>query len=313
MTTSGVAVFSVTMNDLIYGSFQLAEIIASGDILSADDYDLAKTTLNMMVKTLQVRGFGLWLNQAVTLPLAANKQSYLLGPTGDHCSANMGSTSIATAALLGASTIVVGSITGITSGQYIGIELDNGTIQWTTVNGAPSGVTVTLTNVLTAAAAVSNVVFFYTTKINRPLEVIEARLQDVNNIETPLSVVGLQEYRDLPIKASIGKGNQVSYDPQLTNGVLYVWSVDPDVADRIVMTVKRPVEDFVNPNDNPDFPIEWAEALEGGLAERLGHKFHVPAQKKAELAALAKQRLDDADWYDREKTSIFFTANMNPR
>ncbi len=313
MTVSGTATFSITMNDLIYGSFQLAEIIASGDVLNAADYALAKSTLNMMVKTLQNRGFGLWLNQAVTLPLTKNKQSYSLGPTGDNCSASMGETAIATAALLGALTITVDSITGITTGQYIGIELDNGTMQWTTVNGAPSGSTVTLAAALTAAAAVDSVVFFYTTKINRPLEVIEARLRDSSGIETPLSVVGLQEYRDLPLKSSSSKANQVSYDPQLVNGVLYVWGVDTDLSDRIIMTVKRPVFDFVNAADTPDFPIEWCEALEGGLAERLAYKFHVPAQKKAELSILAKRRLDDADWYDREKTSIFFTANMNPR
>ncbi len=313
MTVSGISTFSVTMNDLIYGAFQLAEIIASGDILSADDYALAKTTLNMMIKALQARSYGLWLNQQVTLPLAKGKQSYSLGPSGDNCSSSMGETAIATAAILGATTIVVDSITGITTGQYIGIELDDGTMQWTTVNGAPAGSTVTLAAALTAAAAVDSVVFFYTSKINRPLEVIEARLGDSSGIETPLLVVGLQEYRDLPLKSSASKANQVSYDPQLVNGVLYVWGVDTDLSDRIVMTVKRLVFDFVNTTDTPDFPVEWCEALEGGLAERLAHKFHVPAQKKAELAVLAKQRLNDADWYDREKTSIFFTANMNPR
>jgi hypothetical protein len=306
MTTSGVTVFSVSMNDLIYGAFELAEVIASGDILNAADYAVAKKTLNMMVKTLQNHGFGLWLNQLVTLPLAKGKQSYLLGPTGDHCSASMGETAIATAALVGASSITVDSITGITNGQYLGIQLNDGTMQWTTVSGAPSGVIVTLAAVLTAAAAVDNVVFFYTSKISRPLEVIEARLQDKNGIDTPLLVQSRQDYIDLPLKSDSGKANMVSYDPQMVNGVLYVWSTTADVSDRIVMTLKRPVEDFVNATDTPDFPIEWAEALEGGLAERLGHKFHAPAQKKAELAALAKQRLDDAEWYDREKTSVYF-------
>jgi hypothetical protein len=45
------------------------------------------------------RGIELWLNQIVTLPLALNQQSYLLGPSGNNCSANMGETAIQTAAL----------------------------------------------------------------------------------------------------------------------------------------------------------------------------------------------------------------------
>ncbi len=310
MSTSGVATFSVSTNELIYDAFELAEIISAGDVLSAPDYALALRTLNKMIKAWQTRGIGLWLNQLVTLPLVMDKQSYLLGPTGDNCSANMGETAVATAAVLGAGTIEVDSITGIITGQYIGIELDDGTMQWTTVNGEPVGTTVTLTNVLTAAAAVDNVVFFYTTKINRPLEVIEARLRDVNGIDQPLLVLSRQEYMDLSLKSSQGKANQVSYDPQMGNGVLYVWTVAVDVSDRIIMTIKRPVEDFVSPTDTPDFPIEWSEALEAGLSACIAPKFHVPAQKKLELYALAKEKLDDADWYDREKTSVFFTPVM---
>ena len=313
MTVSGVSTFSITMNDLIYDAFALAEILPSNQIIEADDYALAKRTLNMMIKALQARGFGLWLNQLVTLPLAKNKRSYLLGPTGDHCSADMDDTTITSAAGLGATAIDVDSITGITSGQNIGIELDDGTMQWTTVNGAPSGTTVTLTAALTAASGVGNAVFFYTSLIARPLEVLEARLADVNGIETPLLVVGRQEYMDLPLKSSTGKANQVSYDPQMVNGVLYAWTVDIDLSDRIIMTIKRPVFDFVNSTDTPDFPVEWFEALEAGLSERLGHLFKAPAQKKAELAVLAKTRLDDCDFYDREKSSVFFTCNMQPR
>jgi len=56
MTVSGVSTFSMTMNDLIYSSFQLAEIISSTDILDAADYAVAKSTLNMMIKALQSGG-----------------------------------------------------------------------------------------------------------------------------------------------------------------------------------------------------------------------------------------------------------------
>ena len=44
MTVSGVSVFSVTMNDLIYSSFQLSEINSSTQILEAEDYAVAKST-----------------------------------------------------------------------------------------------------------------------------------------------------------------------------------------------------------------------------------------------------------------------------
>jgi hypothetical protein len=44
-------------------------------------------------------------------------------------------------------------VTGVATTYNIGVQLDDGTFQWTTVNGAPSGSTVTLTAVLTDSAA----------------------------------------------------------------------------------------------------------------------------------------------------------------
>lgn len=306
MTTSGVSVFSVSMNDIIYGAFQTAEIIGAGDVLDAADYDIAKKDLNLMVKAWQTRGIGLWLNQQVTLPLAKDQQSYLLGPTGDHCSANLNKTAIATAAGSGSLTIEVDSVAAIDNGENIGIELDNGTMWWTTVNGVPVGTTVALAAALTDDVAVGNVVFSYANIITRPLEILDAVLQDKYGADMPLLLPPLLDYRQLPIKDNSGKVNQVSYDPQLVNGVLYIWPPSLEVSDVIVMTIKRPVQDFVNTADTPDFPVEWHDAIIKTLALQISPKFHVPTAKKSELAALAKQAVDDAEWYDREKTYLEF-------
>jgi hypothetical protein len=57
-------------------------------------------------------------------------------------------------------TIDVTSATGVTSGDIIGILLDDGSTQWTTVNGAPSGTTITITDALTGNTASGNSVGF---------------------------------------------------------------------------------------------------------------------------------------------------------
>ncbi|MBZ9920098.1 MULTISPECIES: hypothetical protein [unclassified Mesorhizobium] len=73
-------------------------------------------------------------------------------------------TTVSTAAISGATTIGLASVAGITAGDRIGIELDTvitgAELQWhhTTVNGAPSANTVTLTNALPAAAAAGRAV-----------------------------------------------------------------------------------------------------------------------------------------------------------
>ena len=59
----------------------------------------------------------------------------------------------------GDSTIDVNSISGISDNDSIGITLDSGTVQWTTVDGTPSGDTVTLADSLDGDAAVGNTVY----------------------------------------------------------------------------------------------------------------------------------------------------------
>jgi hypothetical protein len=299
MTVSGTTTFSVTCQELITDAFILAEIIADTDTLEATDYAVALRTLNKMCKSIQARNIGLWLNQEVFLCLEYQEPSYLLGTA--NCAATMVQTAIATAAVSGATSLDVDSITGISNGQYIGIQLDDLTMQWTTVNGVPAGTTIVLSAALTDSAAVANVVFTYTTKTGRPKEIIEARLRDKNGIDTPLSLMPVYSYRQtLSQKTTHGKPNQYAYDPQLANGVLYIWETAADVSDRIAMTIKREVYDFVAVGNTPDFPIEWSEALEAGLAARLAYKFPTTTQKKGELKVLEKERFDEVEGFDRE-------------
>ena len=68
------------------------------------------------------------------------------------------STTIGTAGSAGDSTITVVSISGMSDTQQITIELDNGNSQITTINGTPTGTTVTLTASLTGSVAVGNYV-----------------------------------------------------------------------------------------------------------------------------------------------------------
>ena len=55
----------------------------------------------------------------------------------------------------GATTLTVNSITGLASGDVIGVKLDTGLYHFTTINGAPSGSTVTLTAALPGSGVVA--------------------------------------------------------------------------------------------------------------------------------------------------------------
>jgi len=63
---------------------------------------------------------------------------------------------LTTAAVANDDHVHLSSITGISSGDIIAIDLDNGLQHYTTVNGAPSGDQVNLTAVMPSAAAIGN-------------------------------------------------------------------------------------------------------------------------------------------------------------
>lgn len=302
MATSGVTTFSVTRDDIIYLALEDIKAYAP-DFETPPPSAITRVNkrLNLMIKAWQAAGVGLWLNLIVTLPLADGEEYYSLGPSGDHCSSAMGETAIATAASSGDLTITVDDASTVTTGQFIGIELDDGTIQWTTVNGVPVGNVITLTAALTDDVAVDNVVFFYTTKISRPIGIVEARCRDASGNDLPMTSISWDEYTSLPLKSSSGKVTQYCFKPDTVNSKLYVWPTGDDISDRIVMTIRTPVQDFVNTDDTPDFPIEWADALHYSLAMRLIPIYDVPQKIAADIKQLAAITLQDADNFDREQ------------
>ena len=51
--------------------------------------------------------------------------------------------------------------TGFTNGNNIGVTLNDGSTQWTTINGVPTGTTIPLAAALTQASSVNNFAFTY--------------------------------------------------------------------------------------------------------------------------------------------------------
>ena len=307
MAVSSSFDFTVTRDDVIKAAFRVIGILAPGDTPLAARVTTASEALNMMLKTWQAEGIGLWLNQEVTLFLQADDVDYSIGPSGDNCSGTVVKTEVATAAVATDTDIVVDSISGMTDGDYVGVETDNGDIHWTTINGTPGSATVVLTTGLDYAAAVDNHVYTYTTKTQRPLEIIDARLRNADDNDVPLSIISKQEYNALSDKDSEATPNQIYYDGQLTNGVLYVWPEPSDVKDRIIMTIKRPICDMDSAIDNFDLPTEWFEVLKFNLATRLAPEYDIPISN--DVGALAMTLKDSVFGFDRETTSVRFVPD----
>ena len=302
MATSGITSFNLTRDEILNGALRLVGKSSRGKTAGADDIADAAEAMETMIKQLQATGVHIWKEQDATLFVEKGVAEYSI--PGANITQSYVTTAMKVAGVATDGTIDVDSITGLTTGDYIGIELDGGTMQWTTINGAPSGDTVTLTTALTGAAAIDKVVYTYTTKIVRPLKATMARRINANDVD--IEIVSKQEYKQLPTKLAAGLVNQVWYDPQLTTGKLYIWPTGANSTDRVEVTFMMPIEDMDSSNNNPDFPQEWLLALKFGIASLLGPEYGIALDRQMYIDSRAASFLQAVRDFDEEYASVYF-------
>src|SRR6056297_1794938 len=136
MATSGVTSLAYTVNEIIDESLDVLGVAADGETLSGEDFSRAKRSINMLLRQWQSQGMHLWtLKEGYLFPTRGG-QSFDLSSARAVNSYTRTKTSAASVS--GASTITVSSDDDISDGDVIGVQLDGGTMQWTTVNGAPA-------------------------------------------------------------------------------------------------------------------------------------------------------------------------------
>lgn len=138
----------------------------------------------------------------------------------------------------------------------------------------------------------------------RPLKVEYCRRKNTSATEVEIDVVSRQEYMSLPTKTTQGAPNLVYYDPQRDNGVLYVWPTGDTTNNQLVLTFRRPIEDFDDAGNNPDFPQEWILALVYNLAAKLLPQYPNPDVAQMVIGE-ARALLDEMLQHDEESVSFY--------
>ena len=322
MATSGSTDFLLDRDGIVRAALKLCGVIEAGETPAAEELVDGALALNRMVKHWQGTGLRLWKKREGVLFLEKGKVSYNLGPnSSDHATeeGDAVKTALSANAAALAITITVDSITGIAANDEIGIVLDSGAFHWTTVSGAPSGSTVTLAVAIPTAAASGNKVHAYTFDLTRPLRVLESRRRDeIADQDIPIIMFSRQEYFDTPNKLTESLTTEVYYDPQISEagtpperqGTIYLWPAPVDIDSTLRFTAALPIEDFDNATDNPDFPVEWSDALTFNLAVRIAPEYGVPLDDRAWLKTEALQFLNDVQMWDTEPESIYLAPDL---
>lgn len=147
----------------------------------------------------------------------------------------------------------------------------------------------------------------------RPLRIQLARLQYANTnppLQVPLVQLSRQEYDLMGQKTSQGTPNSWYYDPQLNDGVFYLFLTPDSNPNICIITCQRPIGDVINSTDNFDYPIEWLNPLKYGLANELLTEYFVPERVAARIERRAQQYLDEMLDWDQEDAPLYFQPDM---
>lgn len=320
MATSGSNSFAQTRDQVIYDAFQILGVYGVGRSIVAEDITYASNTLNKMLKAWSTQGLHLWCKEECVLYLTQYTASYTIGNQSTNANSSLASastvSSLTSSNLASSAALVVSTTAGMTIGDYIGVQLPTGALYWTTIATIPSSTSLTLTAASTSALNNGALVFTYTSKVYKPLRILDARLvggmdsgATSTRTEIQMTPIAYMTYYDTPSKNTNGRPTEFLYNPNLTTGQFTVWPRPSDCSYRIEYTAERIIQDVNSASDSFDLPAEWLEPVTWQLAVRMG-----PAYGKLDrlqiIGPMASAMLEALKDWDTEITSVTLAPDM---
>jgi hypothetical protein len=336
MTTSNTVVFRLNRDAIITQA--LLKIGAldpenTGAITTNQTTNTANA-LNLMIKGWEAEGLQLWERKYGVIFPQKNQPVYVLGnpaPGGDHAtlSTPLGSgfirTTATTAIAAGATSVTVVATDNaatpfasvgvptltMTNSDFIGIQQTDGTMFWTTIaNVNVNTKVVTLTLGPTIGSSVGAYITTYTTKLMRPLRILDGFTRQVQGNDIPHLLLPREQYNRFGMKTSPGTPIQTYYDQQENVGHLYVYPTAQDVTQQIFIEFQKPIEDFNNATDDFDLPQEWGECIVWNLAARLIPDYGCPEIRANQVIRYADMFMKRLDGWDQETGSIYIQPSQ---
>ena len=309
MATSGTYTYTLNTLQVIKDALIEAGVINDTEEVDNTMYDSALRRLNRNLKSLQIKGLLLWRVKEITLLLEDGKTSYTLGPSGDRCSETIVRTTLGAAEAAAQTELTVASSSGMTAADIVGIELDDGTVDWTTISSVDNSTTITVDDALTGAAASGNVVYAYTSLAPKPIRIHSAYVikDDSENSHTPLNIIPFDEYFQRNDKLTESYPNDIYFHPELTTSQLKIWPLSDNNIARVVMMAELPLDDSTITTDDVAVPNWWYNAIHYRMAWGLAESYGAPADKVRRLRETAFIEEEEATNFSPEHTYIQLT------
>lgn len=308
MAISSNSEFITTQNDIIRDAYALLNIYGASESVDAADYELAKRFLNRMIKTWMAQGYHLWLKNTAIIFLRTGQSLYKISDNSpDNVTDEFNETFVTVNALTGQNFVTVNDVSNIQIGQYIGVLLNSLDLFWSIVdNIIDKNVYFTSPDILPSEVSKNQVVYTYTTKLSNPLNVY-SMVRNQFGIDIPMNYLSYEEYFQLPNKQDASTTPvSFNYDRQLDEAIIRIWQPSNAANFYLKFTYSRKINNIDLNSDEPDFPVEWHEAIVYNLAVRIAPAFSKNKDAGFQtLMALSSQFLQNAVSFDNENGSYY--------
>jgi hypothetical protein len=299
-------VYAKTAGDLIRDALRAATISGISLPVQSEDFAQGESALNDILMSLQTEQIHVWAQTEALIPLNPDQTKYVFGT--DHIFTNYVYTT-ADAAIATATALTVVSTTGMTTGDFIGVELADGTRQWTTLT-VTGATTLTLAAALTGDIDDLSSVYTYTTATDQPVRIDSVRYADTyTSDEISTSMVARDEYFNQPSKTTSGAVNTWYFQRNLDFGHLYIWPIADNCKRLLRITFIKP--QYIPEDQSEDIliPPEWYVALKFKLAADLAMSYGVDPNRQMMLEQKAAIYLQKAISSDDDGASFQFTPS----
>jgi hypothetical protein len=301
--------FQLTVGEMINTSCGLIQVGVDGEGLEPEYYQRALVTLNLVMMELQAQGLHLSSYNVGYLFLQPDQYKYII--EDENATNEYFQRTIDGAEASGQTVLTVSDTTDLQNDDIIGITLDDGSIQWTTVSSFDSGaLTVTIADALTDDAADGNYVFNYRTALKQISRIHQTWRRDNYVTDVPITQISQQEYDVLPYKTTNNGVPSISYYHRgIPKGTLFLWPVPTNAVPIIGFWYERKLGQMKETTEVMDLDQFYYPAVVYTLALRLCDTFAVSTEVYQRIKQSQEEIMAQALSYDDEQTPVKISPN----
>lgn len=306
-TPSDANYFQMTLEEIIQDALGLIQVGVDGEELAAEYYERARVTVNRVVLELQAQGLHLTSYRVGYLFLQPDQYKYVI--EDENATNEYWTRTLSAAEASGQTVLSVSDVDDLEVDDTIGITLDDGSIQWTTVSAVGAD-TVTVADALTDDAASGNYLINYRVALRQISRIHQFWRRDNYVTDIPIMMVGQQEYDVLPYKTTSNGVPSIAYFYRgIPKGTLFLWPLPSTAVPIIGFWYECKIGQMKNATDTIDFDQFYYPAFVYTVALRCCDTFSVSSEVKASIQATQAEILAQALTYDDEGTPVKISPN----